>query len=211
MFKLGYQAFIMYSVMSAYVIVDAIRSIRTQLSSKIFLLLLLPQLFLVSIYPIFSVRSYFGNLERYEGIWGLQWLASEYPDNYAAIQWLNIRDRALSPLPVIVEADGDSYTDYDQVSAFTGSPTVIGWAVHEWLWRGTYDVVSPRRQDVEKIYDSESLSETKSILETYGVRYIIVGTLERQKYPKLQEQKFGFLGLKVFQHGGTEIYEVGKK
>jgi len=94
----------MYSVMSAYVIVDAIRSSEHSWVVKSFTAPFATTVSRIH-YPIFSVRSYFGNLERYEGIWGLQWLASEYPDNYAAIQWLNIRDRALSPLPVIVEAD----------------------------------------------------------------------------------------------------------
>ncbi|MCX6794181.1 MAG: DUF2298 domain-containing protein [Candidatus Gottesmanbacteria bacterium] len=55
MFKLGYQAFIMFSIVSGYTIVKYFRN-------KIFLLLLIPQLFLVSIYPIFSVRSYFNSL-----------------------------------------------------------------------------------------------------------------------------------------------------
>ena len=205
MFKLGYQAFIMYSVISAYVILDTLQWIKTRVSSRIFLMLIIPQLFLVSIYPLFSVRSYFGELKTYQGIWGLQWLQNEYPDNYAAMDYLN----HVGNDNVIVEADGDSYTDYNQFSVFTGHPTVIGWAVHEWLWRGTYDVVAPRREDVRSIYESEDIRETKSILYRYNVRYVVIGRLERQKFTKLAEQKFAILGRVVFRNGETVIYELG--
>ena len=201
MFKLGYQAFIMLSVVSAYAIIKLWRK-------KIFFLFLIPQLFLVSIYPIFSVRSYFNSLRHYEGIFGMAWFQKQYPDDWAAIQWLNLRSTTYDLPPVIVEADGDSYTDYDRFSAFTGLPTVIGWAVHEWLWRGSYDVVAPRREEVRKIYESEDLAETKEILTKYTVQYVIVGTLEREKFKELQERKFGELGERVFTRGQTAIYRV---
>jgi YYY domain-containing protein len=209
MFKLGYDAFILYSIISAYVIVKAVRSMRTRWASRIVVLLLIPQLFLVCIYPLFSVRSYFGELKNYQSIWGLGWLSNEYPDNYAAMQWLDKQTHA--PGQVLVEADGDSYTDYDQFSVFTGTPTVIGWAVHEWLWRGTYDIVSPRRDDVRLIYESENITQTKALLDRYAVRYVVVGTLERQKFTKLQELKFTAIGKEAFRHGETVIYEVGAK
>lgn len=201
MFKLGYQAFIMLSIVSAYAIVK----LKT---NKLFLLFLLPQLFLVSIYPIFSVRSYFNSLKAYEGIHGLAWFARQYPDDWSAIQWLNLRSTTYDLSPVIVEADGDSYTDYDRVSAFTGLPTIIGWPVHEWLWRGSYDVVAPRREEVRTIYESADMAETKAILAKYHVTYIVVGTLEREKFKNLQEEKFSVLGSPVFTRGGTVIYQV---
>ncbi len=193
MFKLGYQAYIMFSIVSAYAIV--------KLRNKWFYLFLVPQLFLVSIYPYFSVRSYFGELKRYQGLYGLTWLQNQYPDNFAAIGWLTAQ-----PAGTIVEADGDSYTDYDQFSAFTGRPTIIGWAVHEWLWRGSYDVVAPRREEVRRIYESADVSQTRSLLAKYNVRYVIVGSLERQKFAGLNEQKFRTLGKEAFRSGTTVIY-----
>jgi len=209
MFKLGYQAFMMFSIVSGYAIVKAVVERR----HKIFLLFLIPQLFLVSIYPLFSVRSYFDSLRTYKGLYGLSWLAEQYPDNFAAIGWLNQHavcrtGDASCKNPVIVEADGDSYTDYEQMSAFTGLPTIVGWAVHEWLWRGSYDVVAPRRSEVQTIYDPGYLDNTELILQKYHVRYIIVGTSEWQKYPKLSLAKFASLGKKVFFQGQTSIYEV---
>ena len=199
MFKLGYEAFIMFSIVSGYAIVKYFRK-------KIFLLFLLPQLFLVSIYPLFSVRSYFNSLKQYESINGSGWIAAQYPDNWAGILWLNQQISNYTTSPVIVEADGDSYTDYEQVSAFTGLPTIVGWSVHEWLWRGSYDIVAPRKAEVQKIYESTDLNETRQILAKYHVTYVFVGTLEREKFKDLQEWKFKELGNSVFTSGGTVIY-----
>ncbi len=221
MFKLGYQAFILFSIVSGYAIVRFVRK-------KLFLVFLLPQLFLVSIYPIFSVRSYFNSLRDYKGIYGLTWLQDEYPDDYAAIQWLNNETRdmrqetcenkilgfypvacRLSPV-AIVEADGDSYTDYNHFSAFTGMPTIVGWAVHEWLWRGGYEFVAPRREEVRLIYESGNPQQIRAILAKYNVRFILVGNLERQKFTNLKEDSFSIIGKPVFTYRTTVVYEIGQ-
>ncbi|MCX6791725.1 MAG: DUF2298 domain-containing protein [Candidatus Gottesmanbacteria bacterium] len=219
MFKLGYDAFIMFSIVSGYTIATMVQHKKWLL----FFLFLAPQLFLVSIYPIFSVRSYFNSLKQYEGINGTGWISTQYPDDWAGIQYLNrelgivntdknkIQNSQFSiqySVPVIVEADGDSYTDYNRVSAFTGLPTIVGWSVHEWLWRGSYDVVAPRKEEVRLIYESTDMAETKQILTKYHVGYIFVGTLERQKFTSLMESKFSKLGTPVFTSGQTVIYVV---
>lgn len=204
MFKLGYQAFIMFSIMSGYVISKFIKN-------KVFLLLLIPQLFLVSIYPIFSVRSYFGGLRHYESIYGAKWLENEYPDDFAGITWFNTKRSVYQARPernILVEADGDSYTDYERFSVFTGMPTVVGWSVHEWLWRGSYDIVAPRKDDVLKIYESKSVEETRELLDRYKVAYVVVGHFEREKFKNLSEEKFSTLGKVVFSQGETVIYEI---
>jgi YYY domain-containing protein len=233
MFKLGYQAFIMFSIISGYTIVKLLSSEKqiVKLSNchidirKIFTVLLIPQLFLVSIYPIFSVRSYFNSLRYYDGLDGLAWMKRQHPDDWSAIQWMksNVshvtcrvsKDRVkqiithdtCSMTPVVIEADGDSYTDYARISAFTGLPTVVGWPVHEWLWRGSYDVVAPRREDVRIIYESGDIEDTKTILRKYNVRYIIAGGKEREKYPQMNTAKFEKIARLVFTSGGMRIYE----
>ena len=196
----------------------AVNAIREKLTRKnryvlwVFLLLLLPQLFLVSIYPIFSVRSYFNSLLTYKGLDGIQWIAEQYPDDYAGILWLkgqlSMEIPTADSLPVIVEADGDSYTDHARYSAFTGVPTVIGWPVHEWLWRGSYDVVAPRREEVRVIYESDSYEETREILQKYGVKYIVVGGMEREKFTQLNITKLEDMGRPAFTIGELTIYEI---
>lgn len=218
MFKLGYQAFMMFSLVCGYTIVFFLKNNARKLTRILFFLFLIPQLILVCIYPYFSVRSYFDDLRTYKGLYGLTWLMEQYPSDYAGIMWLKSQTQQGSPstalgttmsgIPVIVEADGDSYTDYDRFSAFTGFPTIAGWAVHEWLWRGSYDVISPRREEVRQIYESDDPDLTREILQKYNVQYVIVGVLERQKYTSLREDKIAQLGARVFSEGETSIYKI---
>jgi len=219
MFKLGYEAFIIFSIVSGYTIVQAISVLRSRITNHksritniFFIVLLVPQLFLVSIFPYFSVRSYFGGLRQYQELYGLNWLKTEHPDDYEGIQWLNARvseyQRINASTPVIVEADGDSYTDYERFSAFTGTPTVVGWAVHEWLWRGSYDLVSPRREDVRAIYESHDREKIIQLIRIYNVHYIIVGGMERDKYPDVNEDMLRTLGTVVFELPTIRIYEI---
>jgi YYY domain-containing protein len=219
MFKLGYQAFMMFGIISGYSIISilfrrvsglerAVSNLKARISKLVFLVFLAPLLFLVSVYPIFSVRSYFDSLRTYQGLFGLQWLVNEYPNNYKAIIWLNTQVANYLHPPVIVEADGDSYTDYNHVSAFTGFPTVVGWAVHEWLWRGSYDVISPRREEVRLIYESTDEGQTLAILSKYQVRFIMVGRLERTKFKQLNEAKFAKIGREAFRSEDMVVYEV---
>jgi uncharacterized membrane protein len=163
----------------------------------------------VSIYPTFSIKSYFGKItsEGYKGLYGLKWLEERYPDNYAGITWLG-NNFPRNTQPVILEAGGDSYTDADMFSTFTGLPTVAGWMVHEWLWRGGYDSIAARTEEVRKVYEEGSGEETMSILTKYKVQFIVVGALERQKYLQLNEEKIKNLASSVFAAGETVIYRV---
>lgn len=201
MFKLVYQAFIMLSLVSAYSIVRIVSTTKNLLFYLASFVLLIP----VFIYPYFAVKSYYGDLKNYIGIDGIIYLRDRYPEDYEAIIWI---EKNISGRPVIVEAQGDSYTDYGRISANTGLPTILGWTVHEWLWRGSYDIPAPRIEEVRLIYESENLAQTRRILNKYNVEYIYVGKLEREKYINLKETKFEELGDIVFSEGQTKIYKV---
>ena len=160
----------------------------------------------VFLYPYFAINSYFGNLKTYHGLNGTNYLKPLYPNDYEAILWIN---KNIKEQPVILEAQGDSYeTYYARVSANTGLPTVLGWTVHEWLWRGTYDIPSPRISEVEKMYESGDLEETETLLKKYDISFVFIGKLEKQKYLTLNEQKFKTLGKLIYQNGNTKIYKI---
>lgn len=205
MFKLVYQAFILYSLSSGYFIFRA-KSLISQKIIRNFYWLLAALIFFVHLsYPHFAVKSFYG-LKNYQGLYGLTYLKDLYPDNFVAINWLN---ENVSGQPVILEAVGDSYTTFGQVSISTGLPTVEGWIVHEWLWRGGYDAPAARQADVQKIYETKDVNEAKTLLKKYNVKYVFVGAKESEEYPNLNESIFLKIGGQVvFQSGKTKIYQL---
>ena len=134
---------------------------------------------------------------------GLAYLAVEDPAEYAAIAWL--RDEA--PPGRIVEAVGDDYSRFSNVSASTGLPTVLGWVGHELQWRGSSEPFAGRAEDVESIYTTEDPTEARRLLENYGVRYVYLGKREREKYGVSSLSLYkGFLR-SVFHQDDVVIYE----
>ncbi|HSA84046.1 MAG TPA: DUF2298 domain-containing protein, partial [Patescibacteria group bacterium] len=212
MFKLVFQAFIMFSLASGYIMIRIVSSIKykelnfkQKLLASCFLLLASSLIALVMLYPHQAINSYYGNLTKYQDLNGTNYLKNLYPSDYAAILWINDN---IKGQPVILEAQGDSYTTYARVSTNTGLPTILGWTVHEWLWRGTYDIPAPRIEEIKILYESKTLQQTKALLKKYNVEYVFVGSLEREKYLNLYENKFDSLGKPVYQNGSTFIYKI---
>jgi len=213
MFKFVYQSFIMFSISSGYIAsrilfssqYDKESSTHEKLVKKIWFLLFAFGFTSLLIYPYFSIRSYYNSLKFYQGINGILYLNIQYPGDYAAILWMR---KNISGQPTILEAVGESYTDYARISANTGIPTVLGWPVHEWLWRGSYDEAGKRTTDVSRIYESNNTNEVSELIKKYNISYIVVGSLEKDKYPKLNERNFVSLGKVVFKNGKTKIYKV---
>lgn len=205
MFKLVYQAFMMYSLVSGYVFYKT-RILLKSSVAKFFYGLLFCLIFSIHLlYPYFAIKSFYG-LDNYQGLWGLNYLKDTYPDNFNAINWIN---KNITSQPVILESVGDSYTTFNQVSVSTGLPTVQGWIVHEWLWRGGYDKPKERQDDVQLIYEGKDLNRIKTIIQKYNIKYIFVGTKEYEKYADLNEENFIKLGAKIiFQSGKTKIYQL---
>ncbi len=223
MFKLVYQAFIIYSLCSGYILYRLTTLLSARFLNISYRLLFCLVFTIHLIYPYFAIKSYYGLLEtyydpgsavpktrlkKYQGLWGLNFLKTQFPDNLKAIDWIN---QNIQGQPIMLEAVGDSYTTYNQVSTTTGLPTVQGWVVHEWLWRGGYDQPSARATDVEKIYQSTNEAELRQLLQKYNVDYIFVGDKEREKYKQLNEANFSNIGaLLVFQSNQTRIYKLPK-
>lgn len=204
-FKFEFQAFIVLSICAGYMIFRIFERFKLSILNIFYLGLFIVFCLLIFIYPIFAISSYYQNLKKYQGFDGLNYLQNLYPSDYLGISWLK---REIIGQPVILEAVGESYTDYARVSANTGLPTVLGWPIHEWLWRGSPNEGTKREVDVKLIYESIDLEKTIELLKKYHVSYIFIGALERQKYPNLDENKFSSIGKKIFQEGQTIIYKL---
>jgi uncharacterized membrane protein len=208
MFKLVFQAFIMLSLVSGFVITRLLTSVKTTVVQKVsfFGFFLVTTFLLISVfsYPYFAVTSYYNNLNRNFTLDGTAYLKNTYPNDHIALSWIQ---KNIKGQPVILEAQGDSYTDYARISSNTGLPTVLGWTVHEWLWRGTYDIPAPRIEDVKVLYESPDVEKTNALIKKYNISYIYIGELELQKY-QVNKEKFEAIGKIVFQSNNTSIIKL---
>jgi uncharacterized membrane protein len=137
---------------------------------------------------------------------GMAWFATRYPNDWAAIQWLRAN---ATGRPVILEAVGGAYNiEEGRVSMATGLPTLMGWTNHEGQWRGDYySQVAARPEDVQVVYQARDWSATLSVLNQYGVEYVIVGAEERAKYNPVFFPKFDQFMDPVFETGDMTIYQ----
>ena len=142
MFKLTYQAWILFAIVMGYalirILVGKMKPARILASVCTVLLLLtlgyLPQ----------SIKDWFGNIfdpSLRTGTDASVFVDESFHTDFAAITWLN---NEVKGRPVCLEAPGDSYSTRERVSVATGLPTVAGWYVHEWLWRGDPDALNER-------------------------------------------------------------------
>ena len=205
MFKLTYQAFTMFGILLGYALIrlwmEKKHVIRKVLTSAVFACFVG-----CCFYTATAVHAWFGQVwdpSQYQGLDATAYLETTFPEDAAAIRWLN---NNVTGDPVVLEANGDSYSDYERVSAMTGLPTVLGWYVHEWLWRGDTGALNERAQEVETIYTSTNQEEVKALLEKYQVEYIFVGAREREKYESLNESMLQSLGNVVFSDEQSQTY-----
>lgn len=94
---------------------------------------------------------------------------------------------------VVAEALGPAYnSNYGRVAGLTGAPIVMGWANHQRQWRGpTYgQVAGSREQDIPALYTDMRWETAQEIIQRYGIDYIFYGVSERDQYSSGGEEKF---------------------
>lgn len=206
MFKITYQTFVMSYLTSGFVaayVIDKIKKYSEKIPVFLFFGLVF---FVILIYPYFAINSYY-QFDTYKGLDGSSWLEKQLPEQYKIIDWLK---NNIGKQTIILEAPGDSYTDFNVVSAYTGIPTVSGWFVHEWLWRGDSSFPQERVNDITLIYTSKDSFLTENLLNKYQVEYVIIDSFVRQKFPNVYERKFYRLGQEVFSFGNAKIFRISK-
>ena len=243
MFKFTFAGFIMLSIAIGYAVIrlfwfaskkGGYSFAAFSLAIVFAILLLVPAHF-----TLLSLEQRCGNLKK-SNFKTLNGLA--YIDNYGSndigeheagnvicvkecIDWFN---ENVEGSPVICEAYGYSYTDYNMVSAYTGLPTIIGWQTHEQLWRfhGIIDeekdilvadpekdvfelYITPRHTDINTIYTSTDANEVIAALSKYNVSYIVDGPFERQLYGGYDNMDtFDRVAKLVYDRDGVRVYKV---
>ena len=208
MFKLTYQAYIMFGMTMSYAI---FRLLVIGKNKILKVLAFIGLFFFVWTCGYFgnSVHSWFGEVwkpSQYKGLNATAFLETDFPEDVNGIRWLK---ENISDAPVVLEANGDSYSEYERVSAMTGLPTIMGWYVHEWLWRGNLSDLNAKIEEIQEIYTSTDEARVKELLEEYNVSYIFVGSCERNKYgADLNNDLLKSLGEVVFQDSEYPTYIV---
>lgn len=201
MFKLTYQAFVMFGLMFGYALILMVSEQKK--ARRIPGLVLLGVFALTVGYFPYSVSCWFGNITNAENRFSLDAEAfadTMYPDDTELIDWLNENVRGN---PVVLECFGDSYSNNCRISALTGLPTVEGWYVHEWLWRGNPEEQNERIVEVTEIYTSTDEERVKELIRKYHISYIAVGSCERQEFDALNDDLLRSLGTVVCETDGS--------
>jgi len=207
MFKLTYQAYILFSLCTGYIVIKLLARGKTKEQKK-FAKVSLVLYAMTLCYIVVSVNAWFHNIfdqKEFEGLDAAAFMRDEMPSDYEACKWLN---ENVEGNAVILEATGDSYSDYGRISVITGLQNVLGWYVHEWLWRSDPTMLDKRKADIETIYTSSDENQVRELIEQYGIEYIYVGDLEYEKYDNLNDSMLKSLGEKVFSFGKTYIVKV---
>ncbi len=227
-FKFYYQAWVMLGCASAYAVWWILNRLERPASRLLFLLVAVILIGLGMVYPLMAIPSRAADFKGPANLDGASTVARNNPDDWAAIQWLN--ENALEGLPsgkvpVILEAPsvppgGGSYTYEGRISAFSGFPTLLGWAVHESQWRGNYDEQGKREPDIATIYTTSDAQTALDLLHKWNVSYLILGSPELSYIQRLCSQpergctmstalrKFERVFQPVFSQGQTTIYRV---
>jgi YYY domain-containing protein len=206
LFKFYFQAWLLWGVAGAfgawYVLSFALPWTRRLVAAFVAINLLLG-----SVYLIGGLPSKTGDFAGPPHLDGMAYFARDYPDDWAAIQWLD--DNVLGST-VILEGSRGAYWIEGRSSRFsmaTGLPTLMGWANHESQWRGDYfNSVASRQDDIRTIYQTHDWNVAQALLDKYDIQYVIVSSLEQAWYSPVFTAKFDRFMHRVFVQGDVVIY-----
>ncbi len=200
-FKFYYQAWMLWSLAAAFAFVIIFSEARRFWGwlARIVLLLVVG---MGLAYPILSLPNRANDFKtQFRTLDAGAYLALYSPDDAAAVEFLREQ-----PFGVVAEAVGGSYSEYARMATHSGLQSVLGWAWHEWQWRGSDQAYAGRENDLRHLYETPSWVDAAEILKRYNVRYVVLGNLERHTYA-VNETKFEN-AVEVFRAGSTVIYLV---
>jgi YYY domain-containing protein len=216
-FKFYYQGWVMMGLASAFTLWWLGTRLKTPMARTLVLAGAIIVIAAGMIYPLMAIPTRAGEFSGEPNLDGASGIAQTHPDDWAAIEWL--RQNAIEgdgSVPVILEAPGRSYDYEGRISAFTGYPAVLGWAIHESQWRGNYDEQGKREPDIVTIYTTNDSQLMLDLLRKWEVDYLILGSSERSYIQEICKscslgtavRKFDQLLTPVFSLGEITIYAV---
>ncbi len=199
-FKFYYQAWVLFSIASAYAVYVMVFDAQTRPSISVRVAFSAVTIIVVAsgmLYPILGnyTHSFKGRGESAISepltLDGARTLVTS-TDYQSIMCWQN----QLGDNPIIVaELSDGAYNNpivNARVSGLTGVPDVLGWSNHERQWRGTtYDEAAGNRQaDLDTLFKDSRWENAQTIIQRYGISYVFYGSSERDKYGSSGEEKF---------------------
>jgi YYY domain-containing protein len=157
---------------------------------------------------VYPVTATFARTEGFAGprtLDGFAWLRHFQPNEYRALMWLREHSE---PDDIVLEGYGDAYGDGGRVSSRTGTPTLLGWWIHEINWRGDKPDFAQRAGVIEQIYRSNDPAEMRRLLEENGVDWVFVGSYEFQRYAGVEFTKFASFMDVAYEDGAVRVYRT---
>jgi uncharacterized membrane protein len=135
--------------------------------------------------------------------YGLEGLAA--PDNAHHGAGAAIRTLRSLPRGRVLEAQGNAYSYTSFVGTLAAQPSYLGWANHVNLLTRQYDEVGRREKKSDQIYLETECSRRQEMVRQEEISYIVIGTLERIKYPDIDTRDFSCF-TRIMQEGDYILY-----
>ncbi|NPV57842.1 MAG: hypothetical protein HPY76_14395, partial [Anaerolineae bacterium] len=199
-FKFYFQTWILWSVVAAFSVALLWQTLRAR-QAWVFRVVMVLVILAGLAYPVYAIAGRLNTPLQQLTLDGTGTIARYNPDEMAAITWLR-----QAPLGVMAEAVGGSYSAYGRFATHSGQPTVLGWPGHESQWRGGALEIGSREGDIERLYRTRNWEEALEILNQYNVTYVVIASLERNRY-RADEQLFQQHLREVFRQGEVVIFQ----
>ncbi|MBP9996302.1 MAG: hypothetical protein KBT19_03400 [Lachnospiraceae bacterium] len=219
MFKLSYEAFILFGITCAYAIVRILADAHNEDSKTsdvtIYVskcrcrksICVLLTLFVITLfYSVTAGKQTFGEFkDGYKGLDALHEIENQLNDEMKTVDWI----RENVPInSVLLVADGDSYSMFGLIPAVTDTNTVLGWHWHEWLWHNSQEYMYDRSADVTELYTGKDMDVKRELIDRYNIDYIYVGFREYEKYGYVDIGLLSSLGYVVYSDNADDFPSV---